>query len=152
MLSVKKPADFVQTLCLIDVSRCKEAAHMDANTLRDQLAQFTGSTTFTRHRLLPRMILTEGVRWLADTAGAHWCTDVIASYQHEPHVSGEHFQAWRLEVDVSTRAAVVMMTNGNTDVPWVQQQIDYTDFPLDDITLWLIAQGDYLILMLPSEY
>jgi len=125
---------------------------MDANTLRDQLSQFTGSTTFTRHRLLRGMCMTEGVVWLADHVGAHWWTDVVASYQHEPHVSAQHFQAWRLCVDTHTRAGVVIMMDGNTDVPLVQQQIDYTDFPLDDITLWLIAQGDYLILMLPSEY
>ena len=124
---------------------------MDANTIRHQLAQFTGSTTFTRHSLLHRMILTEGVRWLAGTAGAHWFTDVIASYQHEPHVSTEHFQAWRLEVDATTRAAVIMMMDGSSDAPLVQQRISYTDFPLEQITLWLIAQSDYLILMLPSE-
>ena len=125
---------------------------MDAHTLRNELAQFTGSSTFTRHRLLPRMILTEGVSWLADTAGAHWCTDVIASYQHEPQVHGEHFQVWRLEVDVGTRAATVMMTNGNSDTALVQQRISYTDFCLDEITLWLITQGEHVVLMLPSEY
>jgi len=125
---------------------------MDAHTLRAQLAQFTGSETFTRHALLPRMVITEGVIWLADNAQSHWLTDIIASYQHEPHISPEHFQAWRLSVDLTTRAAVVTMTDGNSDTPMVQQQIHYTDFPLADITLWLIAQGDHLVLMLPSEY
>ena len=125
---------------------------MDAPTLRDQLTHFTGSATFTRHRLLPRMILTEGVRWLADTAGAHWVTDVIASYQHEPHVQSEHFQAWRLLVDTTTHAAVILMTDGNSDAPLVQQRISYTDFPLEEVTLWLITQGEHVILMLPSEY
>ena len=125
---------------------------MDAHTLRAQLAQFTGSASFTRHVLLPRMIMTEGVRWLVDNAQAHWWTDIIASYQHEPQVNAQHFQAWRLSVDLTTRAAVITMTDGNTHKPIVQQQIDYTDFPLTDITLWLIAQGDHLVLMLPSEY
>ncbi len=125
---------------------------MDAHTLRAQLTQFTGSVTFTRHALLPRMVITEGVRWLVDNAQAHWWTDIIASYQHLPHVSLEHFQAWRLSVDVTTRAAVVMMMDGNTHKPIVQQQIDYTEFPLAEITLWLIAQGDHVVLMLPSEY
>jgi hypothetical protein len=125
---------------------------MDANTLRAQLAQFTGSETFTRHHLLRRMVMTEGVRWLADNAQAHWLTSIIVSYQHEPHVSVEHFQAWYLSVDGATRAAVVMMTNGNSDTPLVRQHIDYTDFPLSEITLWLIAQSDHLVLMLPSEY
>jgi hypothetical protein len=125
---------------------------MDANKLRAQLTQFTGSATFTRHALLPRMVMTEGVIWLVDNAQAHWITDIIASYQHLPHVSVEHFQAWRLSVDLTTRAAVVIMMDGNTHKPIVQQQIDYTDFPLADLTLWLVAQGEHVVLMLPSEY
>lgn len=125
---------------------------MQAHTLRTQLTQFTGSETFTRHALLRRMVITEGVRWLANEAQAHWITDIIASYQHEPHISPEHFQAWRLSVHDATRAAVITMTDGNSDVPIVQQQIDYTDFPLSEITLWLIAQGEHVVLMLPSEY
>ncbi|NKC32046.1 DUF6876 family protein [Falsiroseomonas selenitidurans] len=125
---------------------------MDANTLRAQLAQFTGSDTFTHRQLLRRMIMTQGVIWLADQAQAHWLTDVIASYQHEPHISSEHFQTWRLNVDEITRTAVITMTDGNSDTPLVQQVIAYTDFCLDEITLWLIAQGDHLVLMLPSEY
>jgi hypothetical protein len=32
---------------------------MDAHTLRAQLTQFTGSVTFTRHALLPRMVMTD---------------------------------------------------------------------------------------------
>ena len=122
------------------------------NNIRDQLAQFTGSASFTRHSLLPRMILTEGVKWLANEAQAHWLTDAIASYQHEPHVSVEHFQVWRLQVDVATNRATLSMTDGNSDAEIVRQELDYTDFPLNEITLWLIAQGAHLVLMLPSEY
>jgi hypothetical protein len=125
---------------------------MDANTLRAQLAHFKTSETFTRHHLLPRMILTEDATWLTDHAQAHWVRDMIASYQHEPHVHGEHFQVWRLSVEETTRAAVVMMTDVSSDAPPVQQRISYIDFSLSEITLWLIAQGDHLILMLPSEY
>jgi hypothetical protein len=121
-------------------------------SLRDQLAQFTGSETFTRHALLRRMVMTEGVRWLADHAQAHWLTDAIASYQHEPQVREEHFQSWCLRVNTQARSATLHMTDGNSNTSIVQQQIDYTDFPLEEITLWLIAQGAHLVLMLPSEY
>jgi hypothetical protein len=125
---------------------------MDANTLRAQLAQFTGSASFTRHALLRRMVMTEGVRWLADHAQAHWLTDAIASYQHEPPVKAEDFQVWRLSVHAETRSATLSMKNGNSDAEIVRQEISYTDFPLDEMTLWLIAQGEHVVLMLPSEY
>jgi len=132
--------------------RLKEAAPMDASTIRHQIAHFTGSVTFTRHGLLPRMLLTEGVAWLAEHTQAHWLTDAIASYQHLAELRTEHFQVWRLHVDTQTHAATLTMTNGNSDVALVQQHMVYTDFPLDEITLWLIAQGRELVLMLPSEY
>lgn len=125
---------------------------MDAHSIRVQLTQFTGSETFTRHSLLRRMVMTEGVSWLADHAQSHWLTDAIASYQHLPQIKGGHFQVWRLSVNPETRSATLHMTNGNSDAEMVRQEIDYTDFPLDGIILWLIAQGDHLVLMLPSEY
>jgi hypothetical protein len=123
-----------------------------SHNLRDQLAHFTGSASFTRHHLLPRMLLTEGVRWLADHAQAHWLTDAIASYQHLPECRAEHFQVWHLHVDSQTCVATLTMTNGNSDAALLQQHMVYTDFPLDEITLWLIAQHDHVILMSPSEY
>lgn len=44
------------------------------------------------------------------------------------------------------------MTDGNSDTPIVTQAIDYTDFPLDEVTLWLVRGGPTWTLMLPSEY
>lgn len=44
-----------------------------------QLAQFHGSATCTHHAVVPSLLLTEGVVFMAQTAGAHWLTDVVAS-------------------------------------------------------------------------
>ena len=125
---------------------------MDPHTLATQLAQFTGSTTFTRHGLVRSLLMTEGVAFLADRAGAHWLVDAIASYQHEPVARAEPFQAWSLVVDAATRSAVLTMTDGNSPTPLISQQIDWTDFSLAEIALWAIAEGDHRVLMLPSEY
>ena len=125
---------------------------MNANELEGQLTQFTGSETFTRHGLVRAVLMTEGVAFLAETAGAHWLTDAIASYGHDARASAEPFQVWRLNVDPSTRRATLAMTDGNTDQPIITQGIDYTDFPLQEITLWLVAEGEHRVLMLPSEY
>ncbi len=132
--------------------RTQAAISLMTNNIRDQLAQFTGSASFTRHHLLRRMVMTESVKWLANEAQAHWLTDAIASYQHEPHITAEHFQAWRLQVDVATNRATLSMADGNSDVAIMRHEIAYTDFPLAEITLWLIAQGAHLVLMRPSEY
>ncbi len=125
---------------------------MQPAQFRAQLAQFTGSAAFTRHGLIRSVLMTEGVAFLADAAGAHWLTTAIASYLHEPSVKAEEFQIWRLTVDVSTRRAVLTMSDGNTEAAKITQAMDYTDFPLEEITLWLVADGRHWVLMLPNEY
>lgn len=125
---------------------------MEAHSLAAQLAQFTGSATFTRHGLVRSLLMTEGVAFLADQAGAHWLMDAIASYQHEARARAEPFQAWSLVVDAVTRSAVLAMTDGNSPTMLIRQEIDYTDFPLTEVALWCIAEGDHRVLMLPSEY
>ena len=125
---------------------------MDPYTLAAQLAQFTGSTTFIRHGLVRSLLMTEGVAFLADRAGAHWLVDAIASYRHEARARAEPFQAWSLVVDAATGSAVLAMTDGNSSTPIIRQQIEGTDFPLAEIALWAIAEGDHRVIMLPSEY
>ena len=125
---------------------------MEAHSLAAQLAQFTGSATFTRHGLVRSVLMTEGVAFLADQAGAHWLLDAISSYQHEARARAEPFQAWSLVVNAVTGSAVLAMTDGNSSTQIITQQIDWTDFPLAEIELWAIAEGDHRVIMLPSEY
>ena len=46
--------------------------------------------------------------------------------------------------------------NQSADIPanhtYAQQAIDYTDFPLDEIVLYLSATEEEFVLMLRSEY
>lgn len=125
---------------------------MDANELQAHLAHFSGSATFMRHSLVRSVLMTEGVVFLAHAAQAHWLTDAIASYVHDPRASAEQFQAWHLAVDAATRRATLAMTDGNSDQSIITQELDYTDFPLDEIAIWFIAEGSRWVMMLPSEY
>lgn len=52
---------------------------MCPSSLQAQLAQFHGSATCTHDAVVPSLLLTEGVVFMAQTAGAHWLTDVVAS-------------------------------------------------------------------------
>lgn len=120
--------------------------------LQAQLAQFTGGETFIRHVLVPRVIMTEGVMFLAKAAGAFWLIDAIASYQCEKRVIAETFQVWTLKVDPAAQNGVLTMTDGNSPDPIVTQSLDYTDFPLEVITLWLVDDNRHQAMMLPGEY
>lgn len=125
---------------------------MNSKELQSHLAHFIGSETVTRHGLVRSVLMTEGIAFLAQVAQAHWLTDAIASYVHDPRASAEGFQAWSLVVDPITRRGMLSMTDGNSDQLIITQELDYTDFPLDEIAIWMVAEGPRWVMMLPSEY
>lgn len=112
--------------------------------LTEALEHFSGSETFTRH-WMRKFIMTEGVVFLAEHAGAHWLTDLIASMQ-TARIKQEEFQVWKLVKALGTSRATITCDDGNGQV-LMTREIEYTDFPLDDATLWL-ENGT---LMLPGE-
>ena len=110
------------------------------------LMQFTGADTYYRHGLNRKVVYTEGVQFLAERAGAYWLIDEIAlAQQYDERVKAEEFQCWKLVVTNST--ATLTCDDGNGKVVF-SKHIDFTDFPLDHIDLWV--EGDTILL--PSEH
>jgi len=98
------------------------------------------------------MIYTAGVKFLADEAKAYWLLDAIASHLPNPKLNREEFQVWHLRVEAN-RSARLWATDGNTDTPLVQQDIEYTDYPEGMCEMYLIrTPGEPDVLMLPVEY
>jgi hypothetical protein len=83
---------------------------------------------------------------MADTGGAHWLIDAVYSYQCQKEVKAEEFQLWELKV--TNKTAILTMRRDTNEPEIVQQEIPYTDFPLDYIKLYHINGT----LLLPSEY
>ncbi len=110
------------------------------------LAQFTGTTVWYKHCLLKNITYTEGVKYLAETAGAYWLIDEIAFGQVEKRIADEAFQLWTLKVD-KQQAATLTCEDGNGIVVH-EKLIEYTDFPLVEIKLYYTNN----VIMLPSEY
>lgn len=108
------------------------------------LGQFTGTLHWYKHSLVPSITYTDGVKYVADEAGAYWLIDLIAAYQHDPKVKVEPFQVWKLRLNGP--GAVISCEDGNGNVVH-SHEIGYTDFP-QDIEIWMT---DHVIL-LPSEY
>ena len=125
---------------------------MDVHALQLKLLHCVGTTELTPHALVPSLLLSEGAILLANEAGAYWLLDAIASYQHLPHVTAQRFQTWDLRVDTAKRSAVLSMNDGNSMDAIIRQEIDWTDFPLDGMTLWLVVDGDIRVMLLPGEY
>ena len=116
---------------------------LDPNTL----AQFTGSERFFRYALVREVIFTEGVKYVADAAGAYWLLDEIALAQRfEPGVKAEAFQVWDLTVG-SGGSAIIACDDGNGREVY-SKQIEWTDFPEPGIRMYF-CNG---CIHLPSEY
>ena len=125
----------------------------DRQRLAEELEQFiafrNGCDQVFRHWL--GFNYTDGVKYVADKAGAHWLIDAIGSYQPSSKLRSnqrlQEFQLWELKVDLEAKTAVLTLREDDGVKPTVTQKIEYTDFPLPSIKLYL----EHGLLMLPSE-
>jgi hypothetical protein len=116
-----------------------------AEDLLRELAHFTGDLERYRH-WTGRPIYTPGVRHLAERAGAYWLIDLISSWIDHETLKGEDFIVWTLTVNADRGARAIAEDGNGREL--VRQEIAFTDFPLDEIALYL-TDGT---LLLPGEY
>jgi hypothetical protein len=130
--------------------------------------RFRGGTQRYHRLTVGGLVCTDGVRYLAEQAGAYWLLNVIQSYQGQQAVRKAPFQVWRLTVDLEAKTGVVLAyedSDSANGVPlvratgsggWprfvpgylVRQELEYTDFPLPEVKVWVIDG----VIMLPCEY
>ncbi len=111
-----------------------------------QLSYFTGTEQY--YRISRQHLLTDGAKYLADSAGAYWLMDAIASHLAEIGTA-DWFVLVRMKVVDSAALMIYEAGNGNEHA---RQAIPFTDFPLDEITVYCCWDGEHWVLMLPSEY
>ena len=118
-----------------------------ATLSQEDLRQFTGSEQWYRHGINRKVLFTDGAKYVADTAGAYWLLDEIALIQpYDKRVAAEEFQFWKLTVNAD-RTASLTCEDGNSNVVYTKQ-IEYTDFPLDEIAFYFTNN----VIYLPSEH
>lgn len=104
--------------------------------LESNLMQFTGTATWWKIPLFARY--------------SYWLIDAIFSHQYAKFIQSseslQDFQVWELIVK-KDQSASLQFSDGNETSKAVQQ-IEYTDFPLSNIKLYLCHR----VLMLPGEY
>lgn len=116
------------------------------DTILSNLSGFTGTTHW--YRILQKVLITDGARYLADAAEAHWLINAIAT-----RISGrEHKDSFAVaKLVVVASAATLTLDDGNGNV-FVTQDMLYTDFPLDEITLYCEWNGVHWVILLPGEH
>lgn len=115
--------------------------------IKQVLAHATGTDQYHLISVIPNApVATDGVIALANAADCFWLLDAIISYCNEPKVKKSDFQVWKLSVNLEKSTGVL---NGyDDDELIVTQEIPFTDFPLEEITIWVVNN----IMLLPSEY
>lgn len=118
------------------------------------LPNFYGTENYHRwSAMFPNFVLTDGAKYIAESCGAYWLMGAIAS----------HRASYRNESFVVAVLGKVSDFHGNgfylsicDDIPsnkmFASQRIQFSDFPLDEIKMYLVKQGDLWVIMLPSEY
>lgn len=120
-------------------------AKMQPNELLAALAHFTGTTQWYKDPQFPSFKFTDGIKFLADHAECYWLINYIFSNQLLPKVKAQDFQVWKISVVESK--AQIKLEDGNDKV--IESfEIEFTDFPLEHFTLWMVGGT----LLLPSEY
>ena len=123
---------------------------METIELKDTLKEFHGTTEYHKHLFpgRPALLITDGCRFIRDECKANWLFDAILSYQAELLKQGIKFQIWELKqlrLDASWQLTCREDTNKKLIV---KQAIEFSDFPIDYIKIWVIDK----VALLPSEY
>lgn len=118
------------------------------------LAYATGSDSFKKWSILFRNhYMTTGVEQLAQNAQCFYILDAIASYHSQcmkdPMLRDMQFWTFTVHPDHS---ATLICERDTGDI-FLTQEFESTDFPLDQIKIWVSRAGDKeMTVMLPSEY
>ena len=111
-----------------------------------KLAQFTGTTQYWRVARL--FVITDGVKYLAESAACFWLVDAAISHLLEISTL-DWFVLVRTEV--SGASAVMIYEDGN-GAEYARQAIPYTDLQLPSVNLYAVWDSERWVIMLPSEY
>lgn len=116
-------------------------------TLKESdLCQFTGTEHWYRHPFNRHILYTDGVKYVADTAGAYWLIDEITFAQMKTKIAAQPFQHWKLTVKPDATATLIC-EDGNEHVVYTKK-LSFTDFPLAEISFFFTDN----VILLPSEY
>lgn len=125
---------------------------------KSDLYGFIGDDIRYMHPLNRKVIYTPGVRHVAYAGKAYWLIDAIASYFGSSIMDEamakdsriKSLQFWRLKV-TDGKATLTAVADQGCE-PFITQEFEYTDFPLDEIDIWAGFDGSLWTLYLPSEH
>ena len=123
---------------------------MTKDQLLDELRNFYGTEAY--YRTNPGLLATDGVKFLADNAHCYWLLDMVWSYLPVLRKSHDTFFVVRYAGTPGESGLFSITDDIPANQTYATQTVEYTDFPLDEIVLYLSATEEEFVLMLRSEY
>jgi len=119
---------------------------MNTHELENNLSRFTGSENY--YRVMPRLVITDGVQYLVNQANSYWLVSAIYSHLMSNAIYSDFVVA---RLTVSEKTADLVLDDGNDQVI-ARQAIEYTGTPLDEVTIYCSYQSRYWVVSLPTEH
>jgi hypothetical protein len=107
----------------------------------NDLNEFTGTEQYYRYY---NILLTDGVKYFADKAGAYWFLDIVFT-EIAPHQKKEPFIT--IELNVGSGKALIKAHDGDYRY-FFERKIEFTDCPIGQWKFYLCD----MVMMVPSEY
>jgi hypothetical protein len=123
---------------------------METNDIKRRLKEFHGTSKYFRH-LFPGkspILITEGCAFVREQCKAYWLFDAILSYQLDKRLKNVPFQIWELKQQMKDLSWLLTCQEDSGKTPLISQRIEFSDFPLDSIRIWVIDA----VALLPGEY
>lgn len=120
-----------------------------------------GGEPFTRHPLVRHFIYSQGVKEVAEHAGAYWFLDIVGTEFVKfasPYRGTFTLGIVTLVVNEDETARIELSLSDDDPEPAYTRNIDYTDFPAGEWQFWMSPvygdSGEFFgfNLFLPSEY
>ena len=123
---------------------------MNAQQIQADLAYFKGTTIYYKHIFPGKspIIITEGCNYVREKCHAYWLFDAILSYQDDKRLKDVGFQIWELKLQEKDLTWLLTCREDKGKPAIIKQEIPYSDFPLQKITIWVIDN----VALLPTEY
>ena len=123
---------------------------MNAKTITKKLRQFHGTSMYHKH-LYPGkspLLMTDGIKFVRDTLDAFLLMDSLLIYQSHKALRDVKFQIWELKQSPKDMTWNLSCRSDVGTKPLISQSIEFSDFPLNFIKIWIIDG----VVILPSEY
>lgn len=117
------------------------------------LKQFMGGTHhwYRYSGLFRNVLLTDGTKYLAEKAGAYWLMDMIGSHLPKLVKARETWAIATLKRQ-GEGAHFTLQDDVPANTTFASQKVEFTDFPLPEIKLYVNFDGPDWVICLPEEY